>query len=334
MHRRHGKPVDPTRFKQRDLEDIASGVEANRERAETFRQRESVAVDGCPVCGGTDRSIAREMFGYEYARCDACTHVYVTERPTGDALLEYFESSDDISALYTDEGQRRYRREHITEPKFDFAFEHVDRTDGRWLDVGCGMGESVDYLRERGWDTVGLEPSENCVRVAREAFDLDLVQSSLDEYAEETPDGSFDVVSLFGILVLTPDPLAELRTARRLLSDDGYVVLGDGHYDSVSSLVHRAFPDRALRHSIPPVGLHQFTTESIERLFAEAGFEATAVWFFGLDVYEFLNHLRLELDGFADTDLYDYLMDNLDAFQRVVDEDERSDYVVVVGRCI
>ncbi|MFD1514270.1 class I SAM-dependent methyltransferase [Halomarina rubra] len=333
MHRRHGKPVDPTQFKQRDLADLAGGVDANRRRAETFRQKDSVAVETCPVCEEADRTVVREMFGYEYAQCAVCTHVYLTERPTQAALLEYYESSEELSGIYTDDRQRRYRREHVTEPKFDFAFEHLDRTDGRWLDVGCGMGESVDYLRERGWDAVGLEPSEDCVRVAREAFDLDLVQQSLGEYAEDATPGSFDVVSLFGILIMNADPLAELRQVRRLLGDDGYLVFGDGHYDSLSSRVHRAFPDRALRHSIPPIGVHQFTEASIERLFEAAGFESVAVWYFGLDVYEFLNHLSLELDGFADTDLYDYFMDNLDAFQRVVDEDERSDYVVVVARC-
>ncbi|MFC5970127.1 class I SAM-dependent methyltransferase [Halomarina salina] len=333
MERRHGKPVDPRQFKQRDLADLERGVDANRERAAAFRERESVAADACPVCDADERTVVRTMFGYDYAQCADCTHVYLTERPTEAALLDYFEENEDLADLYTDERQRAYRREHITEPKFDFVLDHVDRTDGRWLDVGCGMGESVDYLRERGWDAEGLEPSEDCVRAARETLGIDLHQQSLDAYAADQPAGSFDVASLFGILVLTPDPVSQLRHVRHLLRDDGFVAVGDGHYDSVSSLVHRAFPDRALRHSIPPVGLHQFTGESIERMFEAAGFEGVATWHFGLDVYEFLTHLRLELDGFGDTDLYDYLMDHLNEFQGVVDEDERSDYVVVVARC-
>lgn len=333
MDRRHGKPVEPSQFKQRDLDDLEGARDRNRERAESFRRADSHAVDRCPVCDTDERGEVRAMFGYQYVQCDDCTHVYLTTRPTETALLEHFATSEDLAAVYTDDRQRAYRREHITEPKFDFALDHVDVDRGRWLDVGCGMGESVDYLRSLGWDADGLEPSEDCVTAAREAFDLDLIRRSLEEHAAATASGRYDVVSLFGILVMTPDPLAELRRVRDLLADDGYVVLGDGHYDSLSSLVHRALPDRAHRHSIPPIGLHQFTEASIERLFEQAGFEPVAVWYFGLDFYEFLTHLRLELDGFADSDLDDYLMDHLDDFQRVVDEDERSDYVVVVGRC-
>jgi SAM-dependent methyltransferase len=332
MERRHGKPVDPRRFKQRDLDDLHGGVEANRRRAASFRRAESIDVDACPVCESAERSPVRTAFGYDYVRCADCTHVYLTERPTEAALVEYFASNDEVAGLYTDDRQRRYRREQITEPKFDFVCEHVDGGE-RWLDVGCGMGESVDYLRSRGWDAVGLEPSTECVRVAREEFGVDLVERTLEAYADAEPPGSFDVVSLFGVLVMNPDPVAELRRARRLLGDDGFVAVGDGRADSLSSLVHDAFPDEALRHSIPPIGLHQFTDGSLERAFDAAGFEPVAVWDFGLDFYELLTHLRLELDGFADTDLHDYLMEHLDEFQRVVDEDESSDYVLVVARC-
>jgi SAM-dependent methyltransferase len=333
MERRHGKPVDPRRFKQRDLADLRGGVEANRRRAASFERAESVAVDRCPVCETPERSHLRTTFGYDYVRCVDCTHVYITERPTEAALAEYLATNEEVSELYTDDRQREYRREQITEPKFDFVREHVG-PPGRWLDVGCGVGDSIDHLRSCGWDAVGLEPSEACARVAREEFGVDLVERSLAEYADGDPDreGSFDVVSLFGVLVMNPDPVAELRRARRLLGDDGFVAVGDGRADSLSSLVHRAFPDEALRHSIPPVGLHQFTDGSLDRALGAAGFEPVAVWDFGLDFYEFLTHLRLELDGFADTDLHDYLMDNLDEFQQVVDDDERSDYVLVVAR--
>lgn len=332
MERRHGKPIDPRLFKQRDLDDLDGAAAANRQRAASFRDGDLLSVERCPVCDTEARTVVRRTFGYEYAQCADCTHVYVTERPTQEALLAHFETSDQLSTVYTDDRQRAYRREHVTEPKFDFALEHVDVDRGRWLDVGCGMGESVDYLRSKGWDAEGLEPSEDCVTTAREAFDLDLIRRSLDEHAAATASGSYDVVSLFGVLVMTPDPLAQLRHVRSLLTEDGYVVFGDGHYDSVSSMVHRALPDRAHRHSIPPIGLHQFTEASIERLFESVGIEPVAVWYFGLDVYEFLNHVSLEIDGFADSDLHEYFMDNLDAFQGVVDEDERSDYVVVVGR--
>ncbi|WP_137286121.1 class I SAM-dependent methyltransferase [Halorussus salinisoli] len=327
----HGKPVDPREFKHRDLSNLQERVEEKRQQARKFLDRADVDVDECYVCGSTEAEIVREMFGYEYAQCENCSHVYQTQRLPDDVLSEYYETDSEFASIYTDEEQIEYRLENITKPKIDFVVDHVDADDGRWLDVGCGVGASIKYLESEGWDAVGLEVSDQCVEVARDTLGVELEQRPIDEYAERNPDETFDVVTFFGYLEMIPHSMRDLRLAHEMLEPDGHVGLGVMNAESMSSMVHRAIPDRALRHSIPPIGVQQFTRESVEAAFDRTGFSAEAAWFFGLDFYELLTQLCLEIEEFQHSDLYSYLMDNLNEFQQVVDDDAESDYMVFVG---
>ncbi|MFC7079053.1 class I SAM-dependent methyltransferase [Halorussus caseinilyticus] len=327
----HGKPVDPREFKHRDLSNLRERVSAKRQRAREFRERANVEVEECYVCGSTETDIVREMFGYEYAQCDHCSHVYQTPRLPDDVLNEYYETDTEFASIYTDEDQIQYRLENITKPKIDFVLDHVDAEQGRWLDVGCGVGASINYLESQGWDAVGLEISDQCVSVARDVLGVELEQRPIDEYADRNPDATFDVVTFFGYLEMVPHSMRDLRLAHEMLDPDGNVGIGVMNADSMSSMVHRAIPEQAVRHSIPPVGLQQFTRESVAEAFDRVGFSPEAAWFFGLDFYELLTHLCLEVEDFQHSDLYEYLMENLNDFQQVIDDDEESDYMVFVG---
>ncbi|WP_458207736.1 class I SAM-dependent methyltransferase [Haladaptatus sp. NG-SE-30] len=327
----HGKPIDPAEFKHRDLSDLQGRVEKKRQRAREFRPQADIEVEECYVCGSTDADTTREMFGYEYKRCNRCNHVYQARRLPRDVLNEYYQTDSDFASIYTDEEQLQYRLKNITKPKIDFVLNHIDNDAGRWLDVGCGVGASIEYLQSEGWDAVGLEISDECVSVAHDVFGIELEPTPIDEYVKKNPNKTFDVVTFFGYLEMVSHPMRDLQLAHDVLDPDGHLGVGVMNADSLSSRVHRAIPNRALRHSIPPVGLNQFTRESLETAFERAGFSGRSMWYFGLDFYELLTQLCLEIDGFQQSDLYSYLMENLTEFQQVVDDDAESDYMVSVA---
>lgn len=97
----------------------------------------------------------------------------------------------------------------------------------RVLDLGCGTGAAVNYLRyEHGLAAMGIDRSstllEDGVRVH---CDAPLAQG----HAEQLPlgDGSFEAVLCECVLSLCPDPLHVLGEARRVLQLGGYLVLTD-----------------------------------------------------------------------------------------------------------
>jgi SAM-dependent methyltransferase len=58
----------------------------------------------------------------------------------------------------------------------EIVLELLGEANGRLLDVGCGTGVHTAALRNHGWEVVGLDASEDMLRLAR-ARDLEVVQA-------------------------------------------------------------------------------------------------------------------------------------------------------------
>lgn len=96
------------------------------------------------------------------------------------------------------------------------------RGDGRFLDVGCGGGSYLHRLRQWGWNGYGVEPNESGVKQAK-ALGLDVRHGELAEAG--FPDNFFDVVRLNNVLEHLTDPQGTFREIRRILKDDGNVLI-------------------------------------------------------------------------------------------------------------
>ena len=113
---------------------------------------------------------------------------------------------------YADAIRERYRR----------VFSHLERriATGRLMDIGAGMGFSLEVATRRGWSAKGLEPNRALAEHAQRQG-LDVVNAYL---ADDTP-GSFDVVLIDNVLEHVPDPMTFLRNASRLLAPGAMMVV-------------------------------------------------------------------------------------------------------------
>jgi arsenite methyltransferase len=97
----------------------------------------------------------------------------------------------------------------------------------RVLDIGCGTGAVVDYVRQRhGLTAVGLDISAVLLEEGFRAHDgLPLVRGR----AEQLPmaEGCFSAVLCECMLSLCPDPLIVLQEVWRVLQPAGYLILTD-----------------------------------------------------------------------------------------------------------
>ena len=165
------------------------------------------------------------------------------------------------------------------------------------LDFGCGTGRSTRFLRKLGFDVIGVDVSEDMLRVARDldpSGDYHLVPGDdLTEFAPET----FDlIVSLF-----TFDNIP--GTAKvRILSDLRNLLRPDGTTVSVvsspeiythewASFTTRDFPENAAarsgdvvrivvtdHHDRRPVEDILWTEESYREVCREAGLQAVEIF--------------------------------------------------------
>lgn len=81
------------------------------------------------------------------------------------------------------------------------------------LDIGCGTGEHLDVLRKNGYDVLGVDSSQDMIKVAKERFPhLRIIQ---DDMLQLTVTGTFDaVISLFGTLNYLLDDLTMKKALR------------------------------------------------------------------------------------------------------------------------
>ena len=94
---------------------------------------------------------------------------------------------------------------------------------GLVLEVGCGSGLFLRYLREAGYTVEGVETSKADVRYARERTGLTVFEGALETLP--LAPGHYDAVVMVNVLEHIPDPAATVARIHALLRPGGWVVL-------------------------------------------------------------------------------------------------------------
>jgi SAM-dependent methyltransferase len=126
-------------------------------------------------------------------------------------------------------------------------------------------------MRDLGWRVVGVEPSADAVRTARERLGLDVREGTLEQAA--LPAGSADVVTMRMVLEHVPDPRRVLAEAHRIMRPGGRILLS---VPNAGSLEARAFGPRWFAWELPR-HLSHFDPGSLGRMLRQAGFEGIRV---------------------------------------------------------
>jgi SAM-dependent methyltransferase len=174
-------------------------------------------VERC-LCGSGDAEPRLPVGGRSLVRCRRCGLL----RTAG---------FDPSGSLYSGDGyfagEGGYvARGAIFRVLFESLVDRIVRLGGRGtlLDVGTGVGTLLEVARDRGFAVRGVELSEWASAHARTAKGLDVATGTLEE--ARFPDRSFDVVVINHVLEHVPEPGPALAEIRRILKDDGLLVVG------------------------------------------------------------------------------------------------------------
>ena len=230
----------------------------------------------CCVCGSADAApyvvtpdrLEGQPGLFTFVRCRRCGHVYLSPRPSAEALGKLYTAE---YAAYTgpieDEPRRfvRWNRAYGLAKRCRLVTSR--RRPGRLLDVGCGTGVFLDAMRRRGWTVQGVEPTGAALAVARGRFGLDVFEGELADAA--FPDASFDAVTLWYVIEHVPDPAALLAEVARVLRPGGIAVVSAPNLDAADRVI---FGSRWPNWD-PPRHLNIFSARSLGFLMKRHGLE-------------------------------------------------------------
>jgi SAM-dependent methyltransferase len=239
-------------------------------------------MSACAACGQAESLVAHLSVGHgpgerglipttdaygtaleDLVRCTACGHAQLAAFPAEDELLDLYETAASEDYVAEEGGQRATAQ---------VALDRIERFRpgrGRLLDLGCWVGFLLAEARERGWETVGVEPSAFAAAYARDRLGLDVRQEDL--FAADLPAGSFDAVVLGDVIEHLIDPAAALDRIATLLAPGGvlYLALPDA-----GSLLARRLGRRWW--SVIPTHVQYFTRGSLRALLERRGW--TPLW--------------------------------------------------------
>ena len=154
--------------------------------------------------------------------------------------------------------------------------EHIERILGTEvgglavLDIGCGFGETLAYLRDRGADVYGFDPAVEAVEYAA-SQGLNVVQASMDDF--DVFGRRFDVVLMQNVLEHLADPEAVIRqVAAKLLAPGGLLLIDVPNEFNDFQLAGQAVHDLDQWWVCPPVHLNYFSHASLAALVEGCGF--------------------------------------------------------------
>jgi len=209
-------------------------------------------------------------------RCLECGLVYLDEAADQHAFVneaagQLGESASAKTVEYWSFPQMYQRHRAVFHGYFQERLERLRRYHpglGRVLDIGCGFGFFMDYLRQHGLACAGLDIDPASVRYAQNTLGLDHVRlSSFEDY--QAP-GKFDGLAACDVLEHVAEPNGFLQKCRGLLNPGGVV------YIQVPNVLGDVLPAGGSYNW--PYHLWQFDPATLERLMRHNGYEVLDWW--------------------------------------------------------
>jgi SAM-dependent methyltransferase len=277
--------------------------------AETFSTVVAIEDVACNLCGERNsRVLYPSTLGADHSRPDAthfrcttatygvhptivkcinCGLVYANPRLDSNSINDSYSRVDD--PLYIEEREGRV----LTFRRNLRPLEQLVRTapPRRLLDVGCHIGVMLEIAQERGWEALGVEPSEWAAARAHERG-LNVINATLAN--AHLASDSFDAVTLWDVVEHLTDPAADLRQVHRLLKPSGVVGIHTIDIESpLARIMGRRWPWLMEMH------LCYFSPHTLGAMLEQIGFKIEGVIYQGR--YLRLGYLLTRVEPYSRT---------------------------------
>lgn len=212
--------------------------------------------------------------GFDIIECVTCDFIHCIPIPSPEELTnvyrdEYYSTEKPLYFKRMEEDLEWWNLAYAD--RFDTFEEYLPLGSRRLLDVGSGPGYFLKQGKERGWDTIGIEPSQQAAAYSR-SLGLNIIEEFLTPALVDRI-GMVDAVHLSETLEHIPDPSAMLRLIHRIVSPGGMLcVVVPNDYNPFQHVLRTACGFEPWWIAAPH-HINYFTPSSLHRLFERNGFE-------------------------------------------------------------
>ena len=234
----------------------------------------------CTLCGSLSFKPSLLCESFSYVRCTVCGLVQMNPQPLETEIIRrYGESSGKEYLSYQLQNEKAFLDLQLLALE-DAGFDALEKellpnrdAPLRLVDIGCAIGSLLAALRERGWETVGVEISGPQAEYAKLKKNLDIRNLPLKE--NNFSASSFNVVLASHLIEHVNDPAALAAEVHRILVPGGYFFVTT---PNIAGFQARLFKSR-WRSAIFD-HLYLFSERTLTRLLEEKGFviEKIATW--------------------------------------------------------
>jgi len=179
----------------------------------------------CDLCAGTRFTTVFFVGSQKKVRCDRCGLEFVERKPPDglDAFDRLFDNDDTIEyfeAIWQDPVLLDARIQRL-QSIFGGIGESFPRPGERVLEIGCGQGHLLNFLKQKGMEVQGMEIAERLVHDCRDKFGLNVAQGTIRQMSAF--DHPFDVILAYHVLEHLDEPSHFFEKAQGLLKEGGFV---------------------------------------------------------------------------------------------------------------
>ena len=231
-------------------------------------------MNTCPWCGNPtekqylrvkDYFLSEEEF--DIFACEDCGLLFTSPRPEPSVIGKYYQSKEYYSHQENKKGfvPRIYEFVKSFNIKNKVKMATYGLPVGKLLDIGCGVGDFLYQVIEKGWDVTGIEPSDQAKDIAESKLGFRPL-SPAD--SSKLPSASFDVITLWHVLEHVDDLKTQTSELLRLLKPGGRLVIALPNFQSFDCQYYKQY----WAAWDVPRHLNHFSSNTLQKMMVSLGF--------------------------------------------------------------
>lgn len=209
---------------------------------------ESKSSSICIVCGNkenivflkcTDFFISKENFTIK--SCKSCGFRFTADAPAQENIGKYYKSEEYISHSNTQKGMinKLYHivRNIMLARKWKLVKSHTPGME--ILDIGCGTGYFLNFMKQKGYASTGIEVDDAARNFATQNFGLTVFSPEI--ISKEAPIQKYDIITLWHVLEHLHDAGKYLNWIFNSLKPDGKLIIAIPNCTSPDAAYYKQF---------------------------------------------------------------------------------------------